>query len=133
MDGLLHVQNMVLDNCLSTIKHETIYYPNRIKQIIDRLNSGVLSEDTEKENIEAIEELISYYKDIYTILSSCASRQLEEVTFRRGVIDLEGLLATLFKESDETFFLSVGIGNRGYRFESYRRCCAVEVLIGVSD
>ena len=92
-DGLLHVQNMVLDNCLSTIKHETIYYPNRIKQIIDRLNSGVLSEDTEKENIEAIEELISYYKDIYTILSSCASRQLEEVTFRRGVIDLEGLLA----------------------------------------
>ena len=28
----LHVQNMVLDNCLSTIKHETVYYPNRIKQ-----------------------------------------------------------------------------------------------------
>ena len=32
-DSLLHVQNMVLDNCLSTIKHETIYYPNRIKTI----------------------------------------------------------------------------------------------------
>lgn len=33
-DSLLHVQNMVLDNCLSTIKHETIYYPNKIKQLI---------------------------------------------------------------------------------------------------
>ena len=29
-DSVLHVQNMVLDNCLSAIKHETIYYPNRI-------------------------------------------------------------------------------------------------------
>ena len=29
-ENLLHVQNMVLDNCLSTIKHETIYYPNKI-------------------------------------------------------------------------------------------------------
>lgn len=28
-DSMLHVQNMVLDNCLSTIKHETIYYPNK--------------------------------------------------------------------------------------------------------
>ena len=27
-DSMLHVQNMVLDNCLSTIKHETIYYPD---------------------------------------------------------------------------------------------------------
>ena len=38
-DSMLHVQNMVLDNCLSTIKHETIYYPNKIKQIIGRLNA----------------------------------------------------------------------------------------------
>lgn len=38
-DSMLHVQNMVLDNCLSTIKHETIYYPNKIKQIIGRLNT----------------------------------------------------------------------------------------------
>ena len=43
-DSMLHVQNMVLDNCLSTIKHETIYYPNKIKQIIGRLNAQNLSE-----------------------------------------------------------------------------------------
>lgn len=85
-DGLLHVQNMVLDNCLSTIKHETIYYPNKIKQLIGKLLSGVLSTEEEKETVSAIGELIEYYKGIFTILSSCASRQLEEVTFRRGVI-----------------------------------------------
>ncbi len=90
-DSLLHVQNMVLDNCLSTIKHETIYYPNRIKQIIDRLNSGKLSPEAEKESMDAIGELISYYKDVYTILSSCASRQLEEVTFRRSTIEVNSL------------------------------------------
>lgn len=85
-DGLLHVQNMVLDNCLSTIKHETIYYPNKIKQLVGKLRSGLLSETEEQETVSAICELIEYYKGIFTILSSCASRQLEDVTFRRGTI-----------------------------------------------
>lgn len=85
-DSMLHVQNMVLDNCLSTIKHETIYYPNKIKQLIGKLRSENLSEAEEKEMVSGISELIEYYKGIFTILSSCASRQLEEVTFRRGVI-----------------------------------------------
>lgn len=86
-----HVQNMVLDNCLSTIKHETIYYPNKIKQIVGRLNTQNLSEEEERENVEAISELIEYYKGIFTILSSCAARQLEEVTFRRSTISVADL------------------------------------------
>ena len=84
-ENQLHVQNLVLDNCLSTIKHETIYYPNRIKQIIDRLNTRQAGEN-EAVQVETIGELISYYKDIFTLLSSCAARQLEEITFRRGVV-----------------------------------------------
>ena len=92
-DGMLHVQNMVLDNCLSTIKHETIYYPNKIKQLIGKLRSGILSETEEKETVSAISELIEYYKGIFTILSSCASRQLEEVAFRRGIISVAELFA----------------------------------------
>ena len=59
---MLHVQNMVLDNCLSTIKHETIYYPNKIKQLIGRLNAQNLSEKEEKEAVETMTELIEYYK-----------------------------------------------------------------------
>jgi hypothetical protein len=41
--------------------------------------------------LENMSELVGYYKDIFTLLSSCASRQLEEVTFRRtevGVAEL---------------------------------------------
>ena len=96
-DSMLHVQNMVLDNCLSTIKHETIYYPNKIKQIIGRLNAQNLSEKEEKEAVETMTELIEYYKGIFTILSSCASRQLEEGTFRRTTIPVQELFETAGK------------------------------------
>ena len=98
-DNQLHVQNMVLDNCLSTIKHETIYYPNKIKQIIDKLNTQTLNSEEEKEGVETITELIDYYKSIFTILSQCASRQLEEVTFRRTTITVE----ELFQHAEKYF------------------------------
>lgn len=104
-DSLLHVQNMVLDNCLSTIKHETIYYPNRIKQLIGRLRSGELPETEEQETVAAISELIEYYKGVFSILSQCASRQLEEVTFRRTVISVPGLL-----EAAEKYFRKASKG-----------------------
>ena len=90
-ENQLHVQNLVLDNCLSTIKHETIYYPNRIKQIIDKLNTHQTG-GSEAVQVETISELISYYKDIFTLLSSCAARQLEEITFRRGVVKASELV-----------------------------------------
>ena len=96
-DSMLHVQNMVLDNCLSTIKHETIYYPNKIKQIVGRLNVQNLSEKEEREAVDTMTELIEYYKGIFTILSSCASRQLEEVTFRRTVIPVQELFDAVGK------------------------------------
>lgn len=96
-DSMLHVQNLVLDNCLSTIKHETIYYPNKIKQIINRLNTQSLSESEEHESVEAISELIEYYKGIFSILSSCASRQLEEVTFRRTIVPVAELVVAAEK------------------------------------
>jgi len=89
-ESLLHVQNMVLDNCLSTIKHETIYYPNKIKQIVAQLiNSDGL--DMKQESIDTIGELTDYYRGIFTILYSCAARQLDEVTFRRSVINVAEL------------------------------------------
>lgn len=96
-DNQLHVQNMVLDNCLSTIKHETIYYPNKIKQLIGKLRTEQLSKAEELEMVSTIGELIEYYKGIFTILSQCASRQLEEVTFRRSVIAVGDLTAAAEK------------------------------------
>ncbi|MGP1436911.1 MAG: DUF5113 domain-containing protein [Phocaeicola sp.] len=89
-ENQLHVQNMVLDNCLSTIKHETIYYPNKIKQIIEKLLTKQSIEDEMKE-VETVSDLISYYKDIFTILSSCAAKQLEDITFRRENVKAKSL------------------------------------------
>jgi K+-sensing histidine kinase KdpD len=90
-ENQLHVQNLVLDNCLSTIKHETLYYPNRIRQILERLRKD-MSYEEEVCQVEAIGELIAYYKDVFTILSSCAARQLEEVTFRRARVQADELV-----------------------------------------
>ena len=89
-ENQLHVQNMVLDNCLSTIKHETIYYPNRVRQIVERLQEGDEVEE-ERRQVEDMAELIAYYKDIFTILCSCASRQLDEVTFKRSTVEVHEL------------------------------------------
>ena len=56
-ENQLHVQNMVLDNCLSTIKHETIYYPSRIKQVADKLN-GEVTAAQRTELLENMSELV---------------------------------------------------------------------------
>ena len=67
----LHVCNNVMDNCLSTLKHETMYYPSRIRQLID----------AKGDNIKAIDELARYYKQLYSILSLQAASQSDTVNF----------------------------------------------------
>lgn len=66
--GHLHISNSVLDNCLSTLKHETMYYPSRIKQMIG--NNGT--------NIDELSEVVTYYHDIYGILAEQALRQVPQ-------------------------------------------------------
>ena len=66
-----HVSNNVMDNCLSTLKHETMYYPSRIRQLID----------AKGDNIKAIDELARYYKQLYSILSLQAASQSDTVNF----------------------------------------------------
>ncbi len=83
----IHIQNMVLDNCLSAIKHETMYYPSRIMQILSDIEG-----EPDRARIESLGELVSYYKEVFTLLSSCASRQLSDVMFRRRQVDATSLL-----------------------------------------
>ena len=64
-EAALHVSNAVLDNCLSALKHETMYYPSRIRQLID-------SNET-----EALPEVVAYYRELYGLLSLQATRQTE--------------------------------------------------------
>lgn len=77
----VYVQNMIMDNCMSTLKHETMYYPNRIKQITD----SALGSDV-NEKIADVDELLSYYKEVFTVLSTCAGKQVERVLFKRSIM-----------------------------------------------
>ena len=74
----LHVANNVLDNCLSALKHETMYYPDRIRQLVD---DG---------DINALGEVTRYYRQLYGILSEQAMRQVEQVRLQVRPMELYG-------------------------------------------
>ena len=85
----LHISNAVLDNCLSTLKHETMYYPSRIRQLIDQ------------GDMESVNEVVSYYRDLYNMLSLQAMSQVERVKLHlrpleHGILGDETLVGYLF-------------------------------------
>ncbi len=94
-ENRLHVQNMVMDNCLSTLKHETLSYPSRIGMLADNMLQG----DVTAESIGDLRELISYYRDIYDILSRNVSRQLDDVLLKSDKIDI----ADVFRAAEKRF------------------------------
>ena len=57
----LYVSNSVVDNCLSSLKHETMYYPSRIRQVLD-------SDELTPEGLVSLRELANYYRMLYTAL-----------------------------------------------------------------
>ncbi len=77
----LYVQNQILDNCLSTIKHESMYYPSRIRSLTDSMTDA---------DIPRLSEITDYYHLIYTILSRQADEQLESPNFKRQTVRLAG-------------------------------------------
>lgn len=101
----VHVQNLVLDNCLSAIKHETMYYPSRIKVLLQNDAKNVNEDDAvddnsqhadeigkvKKQNIQDIKELLQYYNEVYTLLCGQASSQLNKVLFKRKHVEAESL------------------------------------------
>jgi signal transduction histidine kinase len=89
-DDKLHVSNNVLDNCLSTLKHETMYYPSRIRQIVDEMNDGNTSEEPKR--LQAIDELVAYYKELYGILSAQAMRQVNAVKNKCQVVSVNEIM-----------------------------------------
>jgi len=64
-EAALHVSNAVLDNCLSSLKHETMYFPSRIRQLVERGET------------EALPEVAAYYRELYGTLSEQALHQTE--------------------------------------------------------
>ena len=92
-DSVLHVSNAVLDNCLSTLKHETMYYPSRIRQLVD---AG---------DVDSLTEVAAYYRDLYSILIQQAVDQVERIhlhirpvqLYGQAVLGDENLLRYLFE------------------------------------
>ena len=73
----LHVSNQVLENCLSALKHETMYYPSRIRVLID-------SDDT-----NALSDVVTYYRELYGILSLQAASQVNNAKLAIRKLDHE--------------------------------------------
>ena len=86
----IYVRNQIMDNCLSALKHETMYYPNRIKQIVDNA-MNTPSGQIDRVTISDIDELLSYYKEVFSILSLCASKQVEKVLFKRTLLPVSDI------------------------------------------
>ena len=72
-ENRLHVSNLILDNCLSTLKHETVWYPNRIVQMV------------ENGEVADMQELVEYYREIFGILSQYALSQTTGQLLHRDV------------------------------------------------
>ncbi|MDD6553533.1 MAG: DUF5112 domain-containing protein [Prevotellaceae bacterium] len=86
-NGRLHVSNAILDNCLSALKHETMYYPSRIRQLID---------EEGETSVEDLRQLVDYYIQLYTLLSAQAMREVN--TYVRYDPAMVSYLFTLLKQ-----------------------------------
>ena len=82
----LHVSNSVLDNTLSTLKHETMYYPSRILQMVKGIEEGSERSDNEKSNLK---EVVAYYRELYGMLNAQSMSQVEKAHLHLAQLDHE--------------------------------------------
>lgn len=80
-NNALHVSNAVLDNTLSTLKHETMYYPSRIMQLVRERGAASLpltgGPAPQEPGYEPIREVVGYYRELYALLSAqCMSQTM---------------------------------------------------------
>ena len=87
-ENRLYVMNQILDNCLSTIKHETMYYPARAQQMLETMQTH----ETSMDEVNELNELLTYYRGLYMLLYAQAERQLEQNNFRRRPLLVDDLL-----------------------------------------
>ena len=85
----LYVMNQILDNSLSTIKHETMYFPSRIKQLTDDMQQNGIDSSTH----QTLLDLVTYYRHIYMLLYEQAQRQTDQSLLRLQPLSLTDLLA----------------------------------------
>lgn len=106
----LYICNNIIDNCLSTLKHETMYYPSRIKQLI-----------VNKEcDLNVLNEVASYYKELYTILCEQVQKQTEHMGFECRPISLKSIVGiNEYILGDEELIL--------YLFDLIKKTCKTDI------
>lgn len=90
-ENQLHVSNLILDNCLSTLKHETVWYPDRIVQMAQDIESTAVADRTPVQ-VQDMQELVDYYREIFCILSQYALSQTTGRLLRRDVFAVSGIM-----------------------------------------
>ena len=135
-EGKLHISNNVLDNCLSTLKHETMYYPSRIHQLVNDA-MAVKQDDTKQERdseqegeiLQQLDELVSYYKELYSLLSAQAMRQVKSVRIPSKVFYLEDILPRHCQSQGERVCIQGDEVSIGYMLEILQKQCGEPELL----
>lgn len=84
----LYVANSIIDNALSTIKHETMYYPARI--------SNLIAEGSD----EDISEIIVFYRLLYGILSSQCQKMQSENAYQPHAFKVSDMMDACSKSAE---------------------------------
>ena len=85
----LYVMNQILDNSLSTIKHETMYFPSRIKQMTDEMGEKGIDAEMNHNLLD----LVTYYRHIYMLLYEQAKGQIDQSLLRLQTVAVSDLFA----------------------------------------
>ena len=89
-ENRLHVSNLILDNSLSTLKHETVWYPNRIVQMVNDIE-GTDVKERNVSQVKDMQELVDYYREIFGILSQYVISQTTYRLLHRDVFKVSEL------------------------------------------
>ena len=74
----LYISNSVIDNCLSALKHETMYFPARIKTLIQQ----------KEPDMDSLEKMVNYYEQLYRLLFNNAQAQSAKTYQHPRIIDI---------------------------------------------
>ncbi len=88
-ENRLYVMNQILDNSLSTIKHETMYYPARTRQMALAMSAG--SGQETQEGLAQLASLLESYRQVYMLLCEQASHQTEQRPPQHRAVPLQPL------------------------------------------
>ncbi len=81
----LHLVTNISSNQLSTLKHETMYYPSQIKTMLNQ-----------SYNHDDLQKLVDYYRELYNVLGIQAmNNNATDITFHMSRIPIHDLSPTL--------------------------------------